>query len=294
MIVIRTMAGLCNRMRVIDSGHALAKKFNVRLHVLWERNADCNCRFRDLFSTADLPYTVTELGPGAVMRLVGRYDRAVFSRFNNRYLPNKRVRRRREEPEWFETLVAKHRHLYFHTVNRFYHHAEGEAFSSFRPTRALQDILDGYSTAVCVGVHIRRTDHRRAIENSPLSLFVEMMNRELVRDPETWFYLATDDPAAEQEVHNLFPGRILVHSRRSLDRNTEAGMHDAMIDLYNLSRCRSLIGSFRSSFSDTAAGLGGIDLQCAQLLPEDEFMRRDRQRRLAAKAERERHQAVKA
>ena len=35
---------------------------------------------------------------------------------------------------------------------------------------------------------------------------------------------------------------------------------DALIDLYGLSRCRLILGSYWSSFSETAAAIGGSEL----------------------------------
>ena len=36
-------------------------------------------------------------------------------------------------------------------------------------------------------------------------------------------------------------------------------MYDALLDLYCLAACKKIIGSYFSSFTDTAASLGGIE-----------------------------------
>ena len=58
-----------------------------------------------------------------------------------------------------------------------------------------------------------------------------------------------------------FPGRIVAQPVQSVRRDTLAGMQDAVVDLFCLSRTRKLLGSYWSSFSDMAAELSGIPLQ---------------------------------
>jgi len=49
MIVIKTIAGLCNRLRAMFSYLLFARKNNKKLKVAWSVGADCNGRFQDYF-----------------------------------------------------------------------------------------------------------------------------------------------------------------------------------------------------------------------------------------------------
>ena len=49
MIIIQPSGGLCNRMRVINSGWRLARERHDQLKVLWNCNAELNCPFESLF-----------------------------------------------------------------------------------------------------------------------------------------------------------------------------------------------------------------------------------------------------
>ena len=49
MIIIQPSGGLCNRMRVINSGWKLACERHDQLKVLWNCNAELNCPFESLF-----------------------------------------------------------------------------------------------------------------------------------------------------------------------------------------------------------------------------------------------------
>ena len=49
MIIIQPSGGLCNRMRVINSGWRLARERQEKLLVLWNCNPELNCPFEALF-----------------------------------------------------------------------------------------------------------------------------------------------------------------------------------------------------------------------------------------------------
>jgi hypothetical protein len=84
------------------------------------------------------------------------------------------------------------------------------------------------------------------------------MKQELENDPDTRFYLATDDMTEEARLREAFPDRILSNQDRCLSRDSVEGMHDALLDLYCLSHTRKIIGSFFSSFTDIAADMHKI------------------------------------
>jgi len=83
------------------------------------------------------------------------------------------------------------------------------------------------------------------------------MKQEILVDSETTFYLATDCKETKMTLQRLFQDRI-ISRKRDLARGSRAGGRDAVIDLYSLSYTNKLLGSYWSSFSDTAAELRGI------------------------------------
>ena len=114
-----------------------------------------------------------------------------------------------------------------------------------------------------VGVHIRRGDHNLAQERSPTAAFIERMAAE---DAAVRFFLATDSPAEEHALSIHFPNRIITASK-AFGRDSTAGMRGAVVDLYALARTSRLLGSYWSSFSETAAEIGGITLEVIDLGP---------------------------
>ena len=108
-------------------------------------------------------------------------------------------------------------------------------------------------------MHIRRIENEQSVIYSPLERFVECMKEEINRDNNIKFFISTDDYQVEEYLRNLFPHRIITHNKKSLSRNSSRGVQDALIDLYCLSNCSKLIGSYWSSFTDTAWQINGID-----------------------------------
>ncbi len=80
------------------------------------------------------------------------------------------------------------------------------------------------------------------------------MHADLERDPDTTFYVATDDPAVLLHLKSHFPSSIITHSLSATPtptRSTVAGMQDAVAELFTLIACPRFHGSYWSSFSDT-------------------------------------------
>ncbi len=112
-----------------------------------------------------------------------------------------------------------------------------------------------------VGVHIRRTDNRWAIEKSPLSSFETKMDEELAADNTVRFYVATDDKMVKDALCERYHQHILT-SQGDLQRwGNKEGIWQALAEMYALSRTKKIYGSYYSSFSEMAARLGNIELQ---------------------------------
>ena len=110
-----------------------------------------------------------------------------------------------------------------------------------------------------VGIHIRRRDHTKSINNSPKALFVDRMKAILSENAETTFFLATDCEETERDLVGLFDERIFVLPKRSRDRDTPECITDGFVDMLCLSRTTRIIGSAWSSFSRAASQIGRIE-----------------------------------
>ena len=103
-----------------------------------------------------------------------------------------------------------------------------------------------------------------ARNNSHVSVFAHEMQRlwRLPEHKERRFFICADNPLAYTYLEKRFPQRILACQlywlpKRMYDRGVEQ-LTGALVDVLLLSKCRSLIGSSWSSFTELVARFGGL------------------------------------
>ena len=253
-IIVQPLGGLCNRMRVIVGAVKLAKQMHRQLVVIWTQDATLNAKFSDLFEP--IPYKVIEcpLDSWRYKVLYHWYKDIKHSMIlDDEWISNNA--RGKEYYVWRDKIEG--RNLFLQTNLDIL--IDGD-YSIFK---AQPSVIKELNNVECdentIGLHIRRTDNANAIKYSPTTLFFEKVEEELKNNPQTKFYLATDDPNEEQAFIDRFGKRMLIYCKHSLDRNNPVAIKDALVDLYNLSHCKKIYGSYWSSFSDTAAIWTGIE-----------------------------------
>jgi hypothetical protein len=124
-----------------------------------------------------------------------------------------------------------------------------------------------------VGVHIRRGDawdhpdaslaseYRRSSDAS----FFARMHAELVAEPRTNFFVATDCAATEERFREQYRETVMVNRDKrfvpSVPGRPKDNQRDAVIDMFALARTRKILGNNYSTFSRMAADIGGIRYQ---------------------------------
>lgn len=253
--------GLCNRMRALDAALALAADTQRRLVVQWHLDPGLNCRFEDLF---EIPPGIARIETRDYTGRLAKQRKTIAKRLNRlRYrcclYEHDLARYASEHPDL--TDLGRCRSVLIASCQRFYDRPP--YYPSLHPTPDNQARIDRLTASFgphMVGVHIRRADHVHAIANSPTGLFVAHMAQALEQQPDTRFFVATDCPRTERELVERFPGRIITHAKRSLDRGDADAIKDALVDVYGLAASERLLGSVQSSFSETAARISGTPL----------------------------------
>ena len=111
-----------------------------------------------------------------------------------------------------------------------------------------------------IGVHIRRTDHNRAIKESSTEAFIQQV-REMVNEREELkIFLATDDVTEQNAMKNVFGDRLVTQSGKRWGRDSSSKMKSGIIDCLCLSRCMCVLGSSTSVFSSFSARYGKKEL----------------------------------
>lgn len=256
MIYIEPLGGLCNRMRAVNSALCLAELTKQKMVIVWRENEELNCPYTALFQLPDTIRIIT------VNSLFSKIRSKLLYHFCKIHLDDADVLRLRNENKVIEwENPQKLKSIYFKTGQQF---ADLPNFDFFQP---VDDIVKRSGKIKerlgkqAIGIHIRRTDNKMAIEKSGLEGFVSAIEKELAVNPETMFYLATDDPTVEQEFVDKFNGHIVVQEGKKLDRNTESAIEDAYVDLLCLAATQKIYGSFYSSFSEIGAAIGKIPLE---------------------------------
>lgn len=265
MITIKPFGGLGNRMRALDSSYWLAKELDEPIHLIWEKNTELNCSFQKLF---EIPRGMTyeehsaSKNKVALIKRLNKGLRAVGFKIPkgfDHYLFEKDIIELRKRSFDFKE-IEKYNNVYINTSEPF--HQTNNAFSFFKPVITLQKVIDAYTQQFSqntIGIHIRRTDNENAIKYSPLTDFLDIMKKEIVKNPEINFFLATDSAEVNDRIKDSMGDRIITHPK-VLDRNSDQGIEDALVDIYCLSECNKIIGSYFSSFSEVAAQINNINL----------------------------------
>ena len=224
-IVLEVCAGFANRLRALVSGICYAEDLNSSIEIQWSLHPTCWSYLHECIDLSSLPSYVS-VSIGSIL-----YEPKMI--YTSEDLETKPLK------------MKSYAHFYVKDPERFNYHLRKICFKT--------DCLTNKSY---VGVHIRRTDHTKCIENSPLEYFIDMMNKEKF---STKFYLATDCLETKNKLKEMFKDRIYT-SDVLLKRTSKEGVKGALQDFVSLSKCSKIIGTKYSSFSEMAALYGGIEL----------------------------------
>ena len=258
MIYIEPQAGLCNRMRAIESAYQIAKEMNKKLCIVWCCNVDCMAKFSDLFE--DIPdVEVIEIPALFGIRTTVRYQRLRIKHIMQRCIAVEKLERCDGNEEVVRRFVAQGT-VYVQSFGVWYPYEKNLGF--FRPVAEIEKMISFKKSEFgneCIGVHIRRTDNVKSITESGTDVFIERMQAEIDRNPNVTFFLASDAQHEKDTIINLFGKRIKWNEDSELKRTSKEGMRIAVKDLFLLASCDKIIGSAGSSYSEMAAEIGNVE-----------------------------------
>lgn len=263
MIYVEPRAGLSNRMRVIASAYNLSKKYNTKMIVLWRVSKGLNASFYSLFK----PIKNLEVKESKHKLSILFALCAIKA---NRYYKNISMN---TDIGRLEKNLEQGKDVYICTVHQFSDVGHYDIFHPIESIERKAQYLIDKITDDTIGVHIRRTDNTKAIERSPVELFTKRMDEKMKNCLHVSFYLATDSGEINKYLKNRYKERILSAANIKLERSSQEGMEGALIDLICLSKCKVILGSYYSSFSEIAAEWGNrelyiLDKKCEVMLYE--------------------------
>lgn len=260
------VGGLANRMKAIDAAASMTNELKYSLRIIWFKDEGLNCLFKELFQPIDLPYVE--------LKEAKMFDSIVLDRprKHNLWIPKLFQSFLFDECIYEDkatTLFYNHfdfrawvkgKKNYLASCVYFQPNKNSHPFHIFRPIGSLQKRIDSIYQSFgnhTIGIHIRRTDNIASITESPTELFINRIQEEIAQEPNVQFYLASDSEEDKRILIDKF-GKRIITSVKKTSRNSLQGMQDALVELYVLSKTKKILGSMKSSFSETAAQISGI------------------------------------
>ena len=244
MIYLDLRDGLCNRLRAIASLYCYLQDNNIKkkVKVLWFQNQYLNCPFEELL------YPINGFEIENVK--IGKKNITPLNIIVKRFLAGQTSR----IVEKIEDIYFEKKKIYIRTCSQLYENTSYEMIQ-FKVNEALI-----FARRNNIGLHIRRTDNKISIAESPMELFVSKIEQEIALDSTVRFYLVTDDEYIKKELLKAYGKNIICQKNMDLSRESEDGIKGAAVDLLNLANCKKIYGSYWSSFSETASTIGKNEL----------------------------------
>lgn len=268
-LTIVPTGGLANRMIALAAAFSLAKKSGRQLKVIWQKDNGLNAGFNDIFRYDPNNFRLLEV-PSFVYNFY--YD---LPRKRNLFLPSlfHNLSKRNwiyhtgnkaetmDEEFFLKEALSPVKDLVINSCYPFYFYDKKILDVLFRVNdlveKRIEEILGNRIPAVAI--QIRRTDNSLSIKNSPVSLFRQTVDFVIEENPQTVFYLATDDQSIKKLFEKEFGDKI-VYNPSPAKRDTLEGIIDGMAEMEIMARCKKIYGSFSSTYSLMAAQKGDIDL----------------------------------
>lgn len=265
MLTLVPLGGLCNRLRVLLSAIQTASQTSGGICVEWDDNSECRARFDQLFLPID----------NGSLRVTPRHWWATPARKRNALWPflvraamGYRIQRESyvpQSPQEFREIASCKKRVFISSGSQLCEYSRA-CIDRLVPQDDIQKNISRLTARFAkttVGVHIRRTDNALSIAHSPIEAFRRALDNEIRQNFNVRFFLATDDENVKKRLQQEYPDRIITQ-RTSAGRDTLQGMKEAVADLFCLAATQRIIGSYWSSFTDTAAELGNIPLTIAK------------------------------
>lgn len=275
-IVFYPDAGLGNRLNCLYSALYWINTLNLDPIILWEVEYACCARFEELFETPN------SLKVKTVYSLSIKKDLLLRNIIGKLYIKLLKASPSYVSSEWtseifklygeegiVDLLNSRSRCVKAYSIFCNIEHIR-KAIPLLQPsmeiTKRVDEIMKPYQCVGerIIGVHIRRTDHKVSMENSPTELFYSKMNS-IMEECNTIFYVATDDQTVLDEISKSFPVINHICFSDEITRINSNGMKDAYVDMLCLSKCEKIYGSFNSTFSVMAGIIGNVECEILSL-----------------------------
>lgn len=259
MIISYNQGGLCNRIKSWVSCQRYAIEKNTSYKVIWKvlnnyktNKHILNCKFSELFQNdCELKYRPKEE--------ITRYNLPDFIIFDSDHLPHNFSQFKSNCKKQFEPKDIFKRNIDFE-YSRIPDNVIQNYLPFFQNIRLIPELehkINNFSqkfNSDTISLHIRSWNLPNEKERQSL-LNLEKIKSKLRSLNQKQVFLVTDNKDLIQQFSEF---NIITYQRESkIDRNSTLSLQEDLIELYLLSKNKTMILSHFSSFSEVAWWLGG-------------------------------------
>ena len=228
-VISMSQGGLAGRLRCLINSISISEKTDRKVLLYWDKNLACNCDFSDLFDNYFYKIKKEEL-----RNIVKQKD---FQIYKDRIDLEKKF-------VLVEDLIE---YIDFSKVLGI--------LKELKINKEIQKKIDGFKLPKkIVGVHIRKGDFKN-IDVGIVSTdekFIEEIRKEIESNAKVKFFLATEEKETEDKFKRIFGERIISYPKITREREGEGSVKEALIEMLLLSKCKKILGTFKSTFNEFA------------------------------------------
>jgi hypothetical protein len=253
-ILLDCRGGLANRLRMFVGLRALSRVRQVPFLLCWRQNRECNSTFHELFANTDVAIVSDREADEIALRKKAEVYRSSV---------------------WFDRVWHEQARDVI-SRSRFIRLAADE-LAALDPIAEIKSAVNNYAQTLnfdhVTGFHVRYTDNLNKYQQwaekrsdrfridytSQLAGFYSAMDR--FASSSTCF-LSTDNSDVETEVKHRYGDTARTFPKTYIFPGTSkrtSPISSALTELLLLSRCRTIVGTYYSSFSKLSAIWGGSE-----------------------------------
>lgn len=256
-IILIPTQGFCNRLRAIASTYVLSKFLNTDFYVIWNPEECCNIDCGEIFMTKFNSINLEEIKNKNYF-----YNPNIHT---NIILNNNDIYK-------LDYLIIQGGHEFKHPNMSLYDFIKEKNifYKSLKFTKSVRNIVNEFLmlNGTKIGIHYRdyikkydEADGRKFNEESPIEIFIEKMKNILKNNPKASFFISTNSDESLNKFKSIFPNIIHINNQ-SNERNDKNSIIQAVANVILLSKCKFIIGTHMSSFSDEACFFNMIPKLC--------------------------------
>ena len=251
-IISTSQGGLSNRIKCLISSMKIADKTNRKLLLFWSKDKSCNCNFKDLFENKIKEISKEDLKKIIITKKYEIYQDSLKNFKNKKkfiLIDNAKLL----------GFLGKDIYIRFNEIPKEIKEGVLKYFKKLKIKKGILKKVQNFSKRFnknTVGIHARKGDFK--ILKSGIGIvstnekFFEKIKEIIEKNSKVKFFLSTGCKDTEKKYIKKFGKKIILFNKKTRKREEENSVQEAFIDLLLLSKTKVILGTYGSTFSETA------------------------------------------